>query len=45
MRVLFSRIISVVNSSKQVMLDGIFTHFACADEENLKVLKNNLLNS
>ncbi|WP_399630545.1 alanine racemase [Sporosarcina sp. SG10008] len=27
-------LMSVVNSSKQVLLDGIFTHFACADEEN-----------
>ena len=27
-------LVSVVNSSKQVLLDGIFTHFACADEED-----------
>ena len=27
-------LMSVVNSTKQVLLDGIFTHFACADEEN-----------
>ena len=27
-------LLSVVNSSKQVLLDGVFTHFACADEEN-----------
>lgn len=27
-------LMSVVNSSKQVLLHGIFTHFACADEEN-----------
>ncbi len=27
-------LMSVVNSSEQVLLDGIFTHFACADEEN-----------
>ncbi|MBO0589004.1 alanine racemase [Sporosarcina sp. E16_8] len=27
-------LMSVVNCSKQVLLDGIFTHFACADEEN-----------
>lgn len=27
-------LMSIVNSSKQVLLDGIFTHFACADEEN-----------
>jgi len=27
-------LMKVVNSSKQVLLDGIFTHFACADEEN-----------
>lgn len=27
-------LITVVNRSKQVLLDGIFTHFACADEEN-----------
>jgi alanine racemase len=27
-------LISVVNGSKQILLDGIFTHFACADEEN-----------
>ena len=27
-------LMSVVNRSKQVLLDGIFTHFACADEEN-----------
>lgn len=25
---------SVVNSSEKILLDGIFTHFACADEEN-----------
>ena len=38
-------LMSVVNSSKQVLLDGIFTHFACADEENPEKLKNNLLSS
>lgn len=27
-------LVSVVNRSEKVLLDGIFTHFACADEEN-----------
>ncbi len=27
-------LVSVVNRFEQVQLDGIFTHFACADEEN-----------
>jgi alanine racemase len=32
-------LLSVVNSSKQILLDGIFTHFACADEENSESTK------
>ena len=34
MRSALQSLMSVVNSSEQVLLDGIFTHFACADEEN-----------
>ncbi|KAA0948420.1 alanine racemase [Sporosarcina sp. ANT_H38] len=32
-------LVSAINNSNQVLLDGIFTHFACADEESPEVTK------